>query len=115
MKRISLISLTLIATLSGRCSSPSDQSPPEQQVAPRKSVSQALTGVSLTESPVGETLASHRREPGHRPRVSDSALRGSQCLGGRRDAGGAGAGVSDRSKGWQVDPERNQPRRRAWR
>lgn len=51
MKRISLISLTLIATLSSACSSQSDQAPPEseKQAKPRKSVSQALSGVTLEE------------------------------------------------------------------
>jgi len=107
MKRISLISLTLVATLSGACSSQSDQSPPEQQVAPRKSVSQALTGVSLTEVSISQTL---RATVGSQAIVRAFQIQlseGASASVANVMPVALDRGVSDLSKGWQVDPERN--------
>jgi hypothetical protein len=115
MKRISLISLTLIATLSSACSSQSDQSPPEseQQAAPRKSVSQALGGVALAEVPVSAAV-----------QAAAGGLATVRAFQIQVSEGGSASvadvmpvalqrGVSDLSKGWQADPERNTEDTRA--
>jgi hypothetical protein len=107
MKRISLISLTLIATLSGACSSQSEQNPPEQQSAPRKRVSQALTGVSLEEVAVPTAV---REAAGSQVTVRAFQIQLSE--GGSASVADVmpvalERGASDLTKGWQADPERD--------
>lgn len=109
MKRISLISLPLVAILSGACSSQSDQSPPEPepQAAPRKSVSQALSSVSLTEVPVSAAV---QAAAGSQATVRAFQLQVSE--GGSASVADVmpvalERGASSLSKGWQADPERN--------
>ena len=109
MKRISLISLSLIASLSGACSSQSDQSAPEpeQKAAPRKSVSQALSSVTLQEVPVSADV--------QLAAGSQATVRAFQI---QVAEGGSSAvadvmpvalqqAVSELGKGWQVNSERD--------
>ncbi|HEX8704569.1 MAG TPA: hypothetical protein VF815_37400 [Myxococcaceae bacterium] len=109
MKRISLISLTLIASLSGACSSQSDQSAPEpeQKVAPRKSVSQALTGVTLQEVPVSaaiqEAVAGQATVRAFQIQVPEG---GSVSVADVMPVALQSA-AADLSKDWQQNPERN--------
>jgi len=115
MKRISLISLTLIATLSGACSSQSDQAPPEseKQATPRKSVSQALGGVALQEVPVSaEVQAAAGSQATVRAFQIQLSEGGSASLADVMPVA-LERGVSDLSKGWQADPERNAEETRA--
>jgi hypothetical protein len=107
MKRISLISLTLVAILSGACSSQSDQNPPEEQSTPRKSVSQALNGVSLEEVPVSAAV-----QAAAGGQVTVRAFQIQLFEGGSASVADVMPaalqhGASDLSKGWQADPERN--------
>jgi hypothetical protein len=109
MKPIPLISLTLIATLSGACSSPSDPSAPEaaEQAAPRKKVSQALGGVTLVEVAVSPAV---QAAAGNQAVVRAFQLQVSE--GGSASVAevmpvALQQAASNASKPWRADPERN--------
>jgi hypothetical protein len=115
MKRISLISLTLAATLSVACSSQSDQSAPEsvEQAGPRKKVSQALGGITLVEVPVSAEVQAAAGSQATVRAFQIQAAEGSRVSVAEVMPAALQHGASDLSKAWQADPERNMEETRA--
>lgn len=109
MKRNSLISLAAVAILSGACSSQSDQSPPEsaQEAGPRKSVSQALEGVSLVEVPVSPAVQAAVGSQATVRAFQIQAAQGATASVAEVMPVALHRAASDLSKDWKVDPERN--------
>lgn len=109
MKRNSLISLAVIAALSGACSAQSDQAPPEttQQGTPRKSVSQALEGLSLVEIPVSPALQAAVGSQATVRAFQIQASEGVSASVGSVMPAALERAASDLSKDWRANPERN--------
>jgi hypothetical protein len=110
MKRLPLISMTLLATLGVACSSPSDSSAPEavEQVAPRKQVSQALSTVTLVEVPVSAAVQAAAGSEATVRAFEIQAAPGASFTVADVMPVALQQGASDLSKDWKVLPERNK-------